>query len=248
MSSTIDRLYRISFHIRNPTNRPNKTKAATFKDIDPDTDVDVFECYGSYDLENVVETFSSLRSAKRDKTLNPTSTGDEQEEAHIDAASSNVSESERSSSKELAGAVSLEDDYLVLRLSRANVMRRRQFRYWWHRREKRWIAEQSSPSPKVPTDARIPTENEDPEANSQKIPPSIPSTATKFVEKGLDIDDAKSVSSSETYALIKNEPDREELTFPPFPAHLRNKKEFPCPFCHDVFPQSLSRKSAWEYV
>ncbi|KAG2014895.1 hypothetical protein GB937_006353 [Aspergillus fischeri] len=54
---TIDRLYRLSFKIRNPAMRTGLSKALEYTEVDPDTGVNLIEVYASLDLSHLVELF-----------------------------------------------------------------------------------------------------------------------------------------------------------------------------------------------
>lgn len=54
---TVDRLYRLSFKIRNPAMRTGLSKALAYTEVDPDTGVNLIEVYASLDLSHLVELF-----------------------------------------------------------------------------------------------------------------------------------------------------------------------------------------------
>ena len=51
----IDRLYKLSFKIRNPATRLGFSKARNFRQIDEETGIDLIEGYASFDLRHVAE-------------------------------------------------------------------------------------------------------------------------------------------------------------------------------------------------
>ncbi|GES64971.1 pkinase-domain-containing protein [Aspergillus terreus] len=53
----VDRLYRLSFKIRNPAMRTGLSKALAYTEVDPDTGVNLIEVYASLDLSHLVELF-----------------------------------------------------------------------------------------------------------------------------------------------------------------------------------------------
>ena len=61
---TIDRLYRLSFRIRNPSTRTGFTKAKYYRQIDQDTKIDLMEQYKSQDLRHVEEVLSQMQKCK----------------------------------------------------------------------------------------------------------------------------------------------------------------------------------------
>ncbi|KAL1637269.1 hypothetical protein SLS58_009360 [Diplodia intermedia] len=58
----INSLYRLSIRIRNPTIRIRSLKAATYRQIDPDTGVDVLSQYAEYDRRYVADSLAQLRA------------------------------------------------------------------------------------------------------------------------------------------------------------------------------------------
>jgi O-acetyl-ADP-ribose deacetylase (regulator of RNase III) len=58
----IDNLYKLSVRIRSPTLHTRSLKAASFRLLDPDTGVDMFEQYGHFDLLYTRELLSFLRT------------------------------------------------------------------------------------------------------------------------------------------------------------------------------------------
>ena len=57
----IDRLYKLSFKIRNPATRLGFSKARDYRAIDEDTGVDVMRRYADYDLRHVTEVMARYR-------------------------------------------------------------------------------------------------------------------------------------------------------------------------------------------
>ena len=65
--STVDRLYRVSFRIRNPAMRLGLSKARTHREVDEETNVDLFDRYRQADLHHLQELFSQYhRSSPKD--------------------------------------------------------------------------------------------------------------------------------------------------------------------------------------
>ena len=55
LEDIIDRLYRLSFRIRNPATRLNVSKAAEYRDVDESTNVDLMDVYAEADRKHVHE-------------------------------------------------------------------------------------------------------------------------------------------------------------------------------------------------
>ena len=54
----VDRLYKLSFKIRNPTTRMGFSKARSYREIDEETGVDRMDWYASFDLRHVAEVLA----------------------------------------------------------------------------------------------------------------------------------------------------------------------------------------------
>lgn len=57
----IDNLYKLGIRIRTPTIRSRSLRAASFKQNDPETGVDILSTYAEYDLQHIKELLSYLR-------------------------------------------------------------------------------------------------------------------------------------------------------------------------------------------
>lgn len=63
LESIIDRLYRLSFRIRNPTTRLGSSKASRYRDLDESTNVDLMDMYAEADRRHIVELLKQLSGA-----------------------------------------------------------------------------------------------------------------------------------------------------------------------------------------
>ncbi len=54
----IDRLYKLSFKIRNPATRLGFSKARSYREIDEETGVDLMDWYATFDLQHVAEVLA----------------------------------------------------------------------------------------------------------------------------------------------------------------------------------------------
>ena len=61
---TIDKLYRLSFRIRNTLTRTGFTRAKHYRQIDKDTNVDLIEQYELQDLRHVEEVLSQMQNCR----------------------------------------------------------------------------------------------------------------------------------------------------------------------------------------
>ena len=240
ITAAIDRLYRLSFKVRNPATRYDLSRGLRFKEVDRDTGVDFLTLYELFDLAHVKEIIWDLRNPERIDSVDLTD-GDAVLYEKEDNMVGSYDDGPQITSRKALEPDRLDNDFLVRRLAHANNVRRRQFRYWQTHQEK--LA-----SMKVEVSA-----SEPPRMHSNRVGPlpvlamSFATTeATKVKEDDIELSDSRSVLSSATYAMMQTEPGRDEVSLPPFPRWLEDKKEFECPYCRIMCPQSMSRKSAWE--
>ena len=57
----VDRLYRMAIKIRNPGTRIGSSKARTFRQLDQETGVDVFDVYSRFDERHIQQKLAALR-------------------------------------------------------------------------------------------------------------------------------------------------------------------------------------------
>ncbi|KAH7348035.1 hypothetical protein BKA66DRAFT_505128 [Pyrenochaeta sp. MPI-SDFR-AT-0127] len=220
----IDNLYKLGVRIRTPTIRSRSLRAASFKQNDPETGVDILSTYAKYDLQHMEELLSHLR--------HPHHEGNQDEE-----------------------------DYLVMRLSAAITLRRRQFKYWKRHRDKlgtSTIFEESirpvQPTMERPGDSQLNdtlgVEPEQPafltviEAPSQKTRKTMLSgTEATHHHQSLDeMIDSKSVTS---YAVTVKDIHGKGVNLPPPPKAATGEKDFECPYCYIICPARYGRGRAW---
>lgn len=216
LESMIDRLYRLSFRIRNPATRLGTTKASGYRDIDKDTGIDLIEMFEAADRRHMQELLKQMSGASVDKPNN---------------------------------------HYLVSRLSQANTLRRKQFGQWRrHRRKLEGLSrhEQDLASEKHVSGSKgqpLLTDGNDPRTlqSSGDKEPSRPSTATRIVDRYIDLDDNRSIVTTSTYAQL-HDADATEVLMPPPPNVPSHMKEFECPYCHILCSRKTFEKRTWEYM
>lgn len=67
LSSIVDlikKLYELGFKIRDPRLRPSSSKAARYREVDPDTDVDLFDVFPQFDRRHVDSLLGFLRRGR----------------------------------------------------------------------------------------------------------------------------------------------------------------------------------------
>ena len=143
------------------------------------------------------------------------------------------------------------ENYLVSRLSKANTLRRQQFGQWKRHREKlkgpkpmQNMLLENETRPRLPLGERSnprgllsPGEKES----------SRPSTATRILDRHIDLDDNRSMVSTSTYAQLHDSDSTVE--FMPIPPNIPgDRKELECPYCYILCSSKTFEKRAWECV
>ncbi|CBF86722.1 hypothetical protein AN2377.2 [Aspergillus nidulans FGSC A4] len=194
ISTTVNRLYALSFRVRNPKMRTGLSKALSYKEVDSETGVDLMEAYMERDSRRLEELFRTWR------------VGDE------------------------AGP-----QFMVERLARANMNRRKQFRYWERRKIKyqyyhnvatgcRWLRELETTS--IQRNTR----------------PSEPSTATS--PNTSVILETESTVSTDTF-VVTSGGTFDPLELPAPPVVDADSPEFECPYCFTICAEETARPHAW---
>lgn len=191
----IDRLFRLSMKVRNPAMRIGLSKGYTFSKIDEDTDLDLFDCFADYKIdqehiENVLKGYNPRQSW-----------------------------------------VELSDSYLIARLTKANIQRRRQFAYWSRHRLNLTYRDQK---------AKVVKQQ------------SKPTTATYLDPTKVDLNDAHSAMSTISMNIPESpNSSRDAIIFPDPPekyAAQEGLKEFECPYCATICSRRLLNRPEWKYA
>lgn len=127
------------------------------------------------------------------------------------------------------------DDFLVLRLAKANTRRRQQFGQW---RRHKINSDKIKQQPPVLSKSDLGNTKRaqtgrfiDAAPLPDQFSPSRPSTATRIDQNKIFLDDDASAISTSTYAIFAQEAEA-DLPIPQLPSILKQRKEFECPFCH----------------
>ena len=202
----IDRLFRLSMKVRNPTMRTGFSKGFAFRQIDEDTGLDLFDRFADLKID----------------------------EQHI---------------KSLFQAQNLgRSSYLITRLTKANIQRRRQFAYWSHHRlnlSKYFDRVKIFQEQRVQLPAVLPVRSV-----SQY---SRPTTATQLDHNKINLDDdarsAVSTVSINIPELAESNCDFDIYPDPPHKYTSRNDlKEFECPYCYTVCSRRHLNQREWRHV
>lgn len=146
----IDRLFKLSTKIRNPSTRLKLFKAQTYRNVDQDTGVDLIDAFGHHDYDYVLSVFSDYyKKAPTELLGDNTSTLQtpnnktehwhrtencslcESRQAILEDMKSNQMEEEHSDVIEKTHDRDPDlADFLIHRIARANAQRRKQLGYW----------------------------------------------------------------------------------------------------------------------
>ena len=202
----IDRLFRLSMKVRNPTMRTGLSKGLSFRRIDDETGLDLFDRFADLKID----------------------------EGHI----------ENLFRAHYLGRIS----YLIARLTKANIQRRRQFAYWsQHRLKLGKFCEKVNiiQGQRIQIPALVGVS-----AVSQY---SKPTTATQLVHGKISLDDdAQSAISTVSVNLPELTDSFCDFdTFPDPPSNSgaqKDLKEFECPYCYTVCSYRLLNRRKWRHV
>lgn len=231
----IGRLYKLAVWIRNPASRLMPSKARFHKQVDPDTNVDLFSTIESFDLDYIQSVFR-----QHTKWNTPGAT-------HSEASANNVGQANHFEGDEKNESRSL----LMRRLARANVSRRRQFAYWKECRQKLkdctlLVADHVEESSKEFTDQNFPRPEYPKTLEIARMPAEPVTTAMLLdLSRVLPQDNDSDVTVSQ-YAPSMRRIDQESVEFP-FPPRKRAKDGFfECPYCFTMCPGPVLRERAWK--
>ncbi|CCD46248.1 similar to transcription factor Zn, C2H2 [Botrytis cinerea T4] len=248
----IDRLYKLSTWIRNPSSRTGSTKAQTYQQIDQDSGVNLFDIFESFDYDYVSSLFSKYRARIDTQECicsNDTvsiSTGESQIRPNHVPETVEIDQSYDKSKL----SCDLES-FLIRRIAHGNVRRRQQFAYWRKHRNK--LAQQSSAEMRlfenskepISSQGRIEQQVDRVTAPIALLAQSI-TTASHLNTRQLEPFDNRSTASVSEYAPSSWQPGKEVLGFPDPPSREPGHKYFECPFCFTLCPISILAPKAWK--
>ena len=247
----IDRLYKISTKIRNPSSRIGSSKAANHRQIDEETGVDFLRAVEQADHDHIRSLFLQYQKAK---VLQEHETAEPSKDAvRAEDDGDDVWEPIRSVLSQHRAA----DSFLIRRVARANVRRRQQFAYRKMHREKLAHHARASistqgvltPGTELPSqpsfDRHISNDSYIPHA---ELAPPVPSvtTATNLNLARLELAENQSTFTVSEYAPSAWQPARDTVAFPPPPTPKSNEKFFECPYCFTFCPRGALAAKAWK--
>ena len=247
----IDRLYKVSTKIRNPSSRLGSSRAANYQQIDEETGVDFLRAVEQADYDHIRSLFLQYQKARALQERDTTEPGKDTIEGEDDE--DGVWEPIRTVLSQHRSA----DSFLIHRIARANVRRRQQFAYQKMHREKlarharASISTQSglTPGTEIPSqpsfDRHISNDSFIPQADLAPPAASV-TTATNLNLARLELVDNQSMVTVSEYAPSAWQPARDAVAFPPPPITQSGEKFFECPYCFTLCPRGALATKAWK--
>lgn len=244
----INRLFKISTKIRNPSTRLGSSKAANYQQVDEETGVDFLQAIKTADLDYVKSVFLEHRKDRARQESHPpkpagTPSGENDDEVWEPIKTVLIQEQER----EKTGA----NSYLIDRIAQANVRRRQQFAYWASHRNKLEKHTKVYQAQKGWLPAAQPLKAS--ESFLGFTPGAVPSvtTATRLDIARVEASDDRSNWTISEYAPSTRQAAGapEPVDFPSAPKTSRNRpsdKPFECPYCFFLLPKEIRSEKAWK--
>ena len=247
----INRLYKVSTKIRNPSSRLGSSKAANYQQIDEETGIDFLRAIEGADYDHIRSLFlqyQKARALQECDTVEPTKNLVETEDDE-----DGVWEPIRTVLAQHRAA----DSFLIRRIARANVRRRQQFAYRKMHREK--LARHARAS--MSTQGGLTSETEIPSHPSfdrhisndsfiplaEAAPPAASvTTATNLNLARVELVENQSMFTMSEYAPSTWQPARDAVAFPPPLTTRSNGEFFECPYCFCLCPRGVLATKSWK--
>jgi hypothetical protein len=246
----IDRLYKVSTKIRNPSSRLGSSKAASHQQIDEESGVDFLCAIEQADHDHIRTLFLQYQ---KDKALQEHETVEPPKYAMNGKDEDGVWEPIRTVLTQHGDA----DSFLIRRAARANVRRRQQFAYWKKHREKLArharvsISTQGilTPGTEIPSQPSLERHisNDSPIPQAELAPPAASiTTASNLYLARLEAVENQSTFTISEYAPSTWQPSRDIMTFPSPPKAQSGENFFECPYCFTFCPRGVLADRAWK--
>lgn len=247
----IDRLYKISTSIRNPSSRLGSSKATSYQQIDEETGVDFLCAVEQADYDHIRSLFlqyQKARALQEHETIEPA------EDAGVEADNEDgVWEPIRT----VVARHRANDSFLIRRIARANVRRRQLFAYRRMHRDKlarharASMSTQSvmAPRAEIPSQASLDKQvSHDPYISQPALfaPTASVTTATSLNLARVEFVENRSTSTVSEYAPSTSQPVKDAVAFPPPPLTQPDEKHFECPYCFTLCPRGALASKAWK--
>lgn len=242
----INRLFKMSTKIRNPSTRLGSSKAANYQQVDEETGVDFLQAIKTADLDYVKSVFLEHRKDRARQESHPpepagSPSGENDDEVWEPIQTVLIQEQER----EKTGA----NSYLIDRIAQANVRRRQQFAYWASHRNKLDKHTKAYQAQKGWLPVAQPLKAG--ESFLGFTPGAVPSvtTATRLDIARVEASDDRSNWTISEYAPSTRQVAGSPVDFPSAPKTSRNApsdKPFECPYCFFLLPKETRAEKAWK--
>ncbi|KAH0536893.1 hypothetical protein FGG08_006264 [Glutinoglossum americanum] len=245
----VDRLYKLSTWIRNPSSRFASSKALHHHQIDPESNVDLLQAVKEFDYDYVSSLFLQYRKSRaygERPTLNPPEHKDRDDDADNVWGPIRTILSQHKTDRSKGT-----ESFLVYRIAQANTRRRQQFAYWKKHRDK---LTQHTKTVTQHLDVRkeVALAQFNLEIQANEVPISVMTPARSVTTASrlntlqpAAMDGQSNVSASE-YAPSMWQPGEEVAGFPPVPKRPPSEKFFECPYCFTLCPRALLAEKAWK--
>ncbi|KAF3130557.1 hypothetical protein TWF594_010313 [Orbilia oligospora] len=239
----IDRLYKLSTWIRNPSTRFASSKILSHKQIDEETGVDLLEEFNSFDFNYIESLFAQYRKSKAQDEYDSKDIIEPEEKPR----------SPRLSPHQVDNSISPTELSLIPRLAHANGRRRQQFSYWRRHREK--LALHTTNIGDNYKRHNLASKGEHNHIHKvfnepdQIAHPLSVTTATRLnipQQMAIAVNDSLSIVSVSKYATSNWSPDNEKLDFPAPPKCPEGQKFIECPYCFTLCPRNILETEAWK--
>lgn len=243
----INRLFKMSTKIRNPSTRLGSSRAAKYRQVDEETGVELLQAMKEFDVDYVKSVFLEFQKtkARRESRIAQAPGGPpEENDDEVWEPIKTVLTQERE--RESTGAHS----YLIDRIAQANFRRRQQFAYWAAHRNKLDKHTKVYQAQK----GRLPIVELHKGGGKQGLEPAEPlpsiSSATGLDMARLEISsDTRSDWALSEYAPSTRQAIDTPVDFPPapkVPRKTQTDKFFECPYCFFLCPKDVLAEKAWK--
>ena len=247
----INRLYKVSTKIRDPSSRLGSSRAVKHQRIDEESGVDFLRVIEQADIDHIRSLFlqyQKARALQECDTVEPTEDAAGREDDH-----DGVWEPIRTVLSQNRAV----DSFLIRRIARANVRRRQQFAYRKMHREK--LARQTrasistqgvlTPGTELPSqpslDRHVSNDSFLLQVDAAQPTASV-TTATNLNLARLEVVENQSMYTVSEYAPSTWQPARDVVAFPPPPKTHEDDSFFECPYCFTICPRGVLGAKAWK--
>ena len=247
----IDRLYKVSTKIRNPSSRLGSSRAVNYQQIDEETGVDFLRAVEQADHDHIRSLFLQYQKARalQEHDLVEPTKGADDEEDHDDGVWEPI--------RTVLSQDTAVESFLIRRIARANVRRRQQFAYHKMHRDKLTrharaslsIQGRFTPGTEIPSqpsfDRHVSNDSFTPQP-TLTVPVASVTTATNLNLARFEHVESQSMFTISEYAPSTWQPARDAVAFPPPPITLPGEKFFECPYCFTLCPREALAAKTWK--